>query len=395
MSGLHPRRLVPVLLAACVLWAGGANGATDLDDHPYVPSEVILKFKSEAAKSQKAALLTELEATTLRNFHHHGLTQLHLATLSVAEAIHRYSGHPLVEYIEPNYIVTLDLFPDDPDFSLQWGLYNTGQTGGAAGSDIDALEAWDLTTDAEEVVVAIVDSGVDYNHEDLADNIYINPGEIPGNSNDDDGNGFIDDVNGWNFFIDNNNPRDVFGHGTSIAGIIGAVGNNTLGVTGIAWNVKILPVKWTSGASGSLSDALAATEYATMMGVDIMNHSWGDHFVFLPEAMLDVFTDANDAGILLVCAAGNDASNIDRDPHYPAGFDLPNIVSVAASKANDSRAGFSNYGPLSVDLAAPGEDIHSTLLDDLYGLFGVGGPYIPGTGTSFAAPFAAGALALM
>jgi len=380
--------LVTVLATVLAVSVGLAQ-----PDH--VAGQVILKFKSGVIESDKDDFLSQLQARTLRVLPRSRIHHLQLTDLTVEEVLRRYRDDPRVAYIEPNYIVPLVAVPNDPQFNLLWNFANDGQTGGTPGVDINAIAAWDLVTAAPDVLVGVVDSGVDYIHEDLAANIYLNPGEIAGNGIDDDGNGFIDDIRGWNFSADNNNPKDTFGHGTSIAGIIGAVGNNGIGVVGLAWDINILPVKWAQGFTGDLAAVLAATEYATQMGVDIMNHSWGEHFTNPPNSLLEVFQDANDAGILLVCAAGNEGQDVEVTPFYPASFDLPNIVAVAASDHNDDLPVFSNYGSLSIDLAAPGAAIHSTLINDGYGLFGVGGPFLPGSGTSFAAPHVTGALALM
>jgi len=226
-------------------------------------------------------------------------------------------------------------------------------------------------------------------------NIFSHPGEIPANGLDDDGNGYIDDVRGWNFYSDNNEVRDLHGHGTAIAGIIGAVGDNGAGVAGICWSVQMMPVKWCAYHSGNLGDAIAAIEYAALMNVDVMNLSWGFDAVAPPQALVDACTFASDRGILLVCAAGNYSHDLAVYPHFPGCLPLPLIVNVAASNQQDFKPSFSNYSRAWVDLAAPGCRIYSTLPQGGYGLFGEGGPYIPGTGTSFAAPFVAGALALL
>ena len=362
---------------------------------PYTPQELILRFKHTVQEKDKASLLAEMAASTIRILPRTRIHQVRLAILTVDDALRRYQNDPRLEYVEPNYQVRLCAVPNDPLFESLWNLRNEGQSEGTPGADISAVPAWDISHSADGILVAVVDSGIDYIHQDLAANMYINPDEIPENGMDDDENGFVDDFRGWNFAVNNNNPKDNFGHGTAIAGIIGAVGDNGSGVVGVAWDVTIMPVKWAQGFTGNLADVLAATEYATTMSVDVMNHSWGENFSTPPASLVDVFQDANDAGILLVCAAGNEGQDIEVQPFYPAGLDMPNIVSVAASDPDDTRPSFSNYGSQSVDLAAPGFEIVSTLLNDGYGLFGVGGPFLPGTGTSFAAPHVAGAMALM
>ncbi len=371
------------------------QASDDTSSPAHVAGEAIIKFQRGTTRADQADCLGRMGALTIRRFEPIGAQLVRLSTLSVGQAIQRFRDHTQIEYIEPNFIVGLNAIPNDLDFAEQWGLMNTGQMGGIAGADISAVAAWDISTGSGEVVVAVVDSGVDYAHVDLAPNIYLNPGEIPDNGVDDDGNGYVDDVRGWNFSNGTNEVMDFHGHGTAIAGIIGALTNNSLGVAGVAWQVRILPVKWCSFHSGDLASALAAVEYATAMNVDIMNHSWGFDAPSPPASLLDMFTAANDAGILLVCAAGNSNHNLELYPHYPACLLLPLVISVAASNQQDFKPTFSNYGSTHVDLAAPGCDIYSTLPDDDFGFFGVGGPYIPGSGTSFAAPFVVGALALV
>jgi subtilisin family serine protease len=176
--------------------------------------------------------------------------------MSVAEAISLYGGSKLVEYMEPNYTITIESIssqatPNDPSYSQLWGLHNTGQTGGTADADIDAPEAWDITTGSSNVIVGVIDTGIDYTHPDLVNNMWINTGEIPGNGIDDDGNGYIDDVHGYDFAYDDGNPMDVDGHGTHVAGTIGGQGNNGVGVAGVNWNVKLMALKFLASSARS------------------------------------------------------------------------------------------------------------------------------------------------
>ena len=228
-------------------------------------------------------------------------------------------------------------------------------------------------------MVAIIDTGIDYTHPDLAANIFINTAEIPGNHIDDDGNGFVDDVRGWDFVNRDNDPMDDHFHGTHVAGTVGAVGDNGLGVAGVNWSVRLMPLKFLdSGGSGSTADAVAAIEYATMMHVDVMSNSWGGGG--FSEALRLAIENAMNAGILFVAAAGNSSSNNDLFPAYPASYDLDNIVSVASTTATDNLSNFSNFGPTTVDLAAPGSNILSTLPGSTYGLLSgsTGGVRDPG-----------------
>ncbi len=305
---------------------------------------------------------------------------------SVQQGLDVVKGLGGVKFVEPNYVVSAaQLFPDDPDFTELWGMHNTGQSGGTADADIDAPEGWEIATGSSDVIVGIIDTGIDYTHPDLAANIWTNPGEIPGNGIDDDGNGYIDDVYGWNFFNDDNDPMDDHGHGTHVAGTVGAVGDNALGVTGVAWSVSLAALKFLGAdGSGFTSDAVRAVEYATMMGFDITNNSWGGGGFSL--ALYEAIEAAGAAGQLFVAAAGNDGLDNDTFPQYPSSYDLDNIIAVAATDDEDALAGFSNYGATSVDLAAPGVSIYSTTM---------GGGYGTMSGTSMASPHVAGAAAVL
>jgi subtilisin family serine protease len=365
-----------------------------LADH--VPGEVLVKFRPDAAKTAPSALRGELGATVLRVFPALGVEQWRLGALDVAAALARCRRHPALQWIEPNYRVRLCEIPDDPDFPLQWGLRNTGQeAGGVPGADVRASHAWDVFTGSEVVLVAVLDSGVDPTHPDLLDNLYTNPGEIPANGLDDDGNGYVDDVHGWNTLSDTPDTQDLNGHGTTIAGIIGARGGNGRGVAGVCWRVRILPVRWTTGISGDIADVTAGVLYAVAAGADVINCSFGSSAA--SETLRKAIALAAEHGMLVVCAAGNEGHDIDVSgvPFYPAAFDLANIVTVAATTASDELASFSNWGVEAVDLAAPGLRIYSTEPGGGYGLYldVIGGSH--GSGTSFSAPFVAGTLALM
>jgi alpha-tubulin suppressor-like RCC1 family protein/subtilisin family serine protease len=290
-----------------------------------------------------------------------------------------------IAYVEPDYIAHAIGIPNDTKFSQLWGMHNTGQTGGTADADIDAPEAWGIATGSSAVKVGVIDTGVDYNHQDLAANIWTNSGEIPGNGIDDDANGFIDDVRGWNFYGDNNNPMDDNEHGSHCSGTIGGVGNNATGVAGVNWRVSIVPIKFLSGSgSGSLSDGVDAIYYATKVGVHLTSNSWGGSGFM--QSMKDAIEDANQKGILFVAAAGNSYANSDTSPLYPAAYNNGNIVSVAATDHKDQLAYFSNYGATSVDLGAPGVNVVSSTPNNTYQSF---------SGTSMACPHVAGVCALM
>lgn len=302
-----------------------------------------------------------------------------------------------ISFAEPDYVCHGTVTPNDPYFTNDYGLNNTGQTGGLIDADIDAPEAWDLQKGSKNVKVGVIDSGVDYNHPDLAGNIWTNPGEIPGNGIDDDHNGFIDDVHGWNFVTGSADPLDDQYHGTHVSGTIGAIGNNGVGVAGVCWNVSIVPLKFLdSTGSGYNSDAVDAIYYATQIGVRLTSNSWGGGD--FSQAMMDAINDAAVHGILFVAAAGNDSSNNDVTPSYPDSYDCPNIISVAATDNFDNLASFSNYGTNSVDIAAPGVRIFSTFPSyQTTAMQNRGFPTSYGSisGTSMATPHVSGVAALI
>ena len=306
---------------------------------------------------------------------------------SIEETVAALNASSSVEYAEPNYLLTAfqqSLLPNDPRFASLYGLHNTGQVGGTIDADIDAPEAWALQT-GRQVVIAVIDTGVDYTHADLRNNIWVNTDEIPNNGIDDDGNGYIDDIRGWDFANNDNDPMDDNRHGTHVAGIIAAQGNNNTGVVGVNWSARIMPLKFMSAAGGgTTSDAIRAIEYAVANGAKISNNSWGGGA--FSQALFDAINAANNAGHLIVAAAGNSGNNNDTSPSYPASYDLPNVIAVAASTPNDTLAGFSNFGARNVDLAAPGVGILSTI---------PGNAYASLSGTSMASPFVAGVAGLI
>lgn len=308
--------------------------------------------------------------------------------VSVEAAVRRYERDPDVAYAEPDYVVapTSPLTPNDTSYPEMWGLNNTGQTGGVDDADIDAPEAWGATVGSASVVVAVVDEGVQISHPDLRDNVWTNTDEIPGNGVDDDENGYVDDVHGWDFYHDDASVYDDTGddHGTHVAGTIAATGGNGEGVTGVAWRAQVMPLKFLGPDGGSVSDAAAALDYAVANGARISNNSWGGNGN--SRTLRDAIARAGSAGHLFVAAAGNEGLDLDSTPSYPAAYDLPNLVSVAATDHADQLAPFSNYGSTSVDLAAPGVRILSTLPPGSYGRY---------SGTSMAAPHVAGVAALL
>jgi hypothetical protein len=273
------------------------------------------------------------------------------------------------------------LLPNDPSFPSQWSLGAPSPGNGG----IDAVHGWLTTTGSDETCIAVIDSGVDIAHPDLAGNLWVNEGEIPGNGIDDDGNGYIDDVHGWDFGNDDSDPTDVEGHGTHVAGIIAARGDNALGVAGVAWNARVMALKFFSDAGpGYTSDAIQAVSYATRMGAKISNNSWGGGDY--SQALLGVIQEADEAGSLFIAAAGNDAFDNDLYAHFPSSYRVANVVSVASTTRTDTLSSFSNYGSEAVDLAAPGSEILSLQPN---------GGYALDSGTSMAAPHVAGVAALL
>ena len=284
------------------------------------------------------------------------------------------------------------LLANDPSFAVQWGLSNTGQYAGTPGNDIAAPAAWNFTTGSRSVVVAVIDSGIDLTHPDLAANLWVNPGEVAGDGIDNDANGFIDDVHGWDFVDNDAVPQDGFGHGTHVAGIIGAVGNNGVGVTGVNWQVSIMALRiQNDSGAGSTSAVVAALRYATMMrrdhGIMIVasNNSWAAPAGYSP-LLEQLIREHGEAGITFVAAAGNNATDTDVVPKYPGAYDLPNVITVASLTPQAVVAASSNYGATSVDVAAPGTAIQSTYKN---------GTYATLSGTSMAAPHVTGVAALL
>ena len=293
----------------------------------------------------------------------------------------------MTRYLEYDYVGFVDFMPNDPSFDEQWGMHNTGQNGGTADADIDAVEAWDITTGNSSIVIGVIDTGIDYQHPDLSANSWTNQAELNGTAGvDDDGNGYIDDIKGWNFYSNNNNPLDDHGHGTHVAGIIGAIGNNAFGVAGVAWQVQIVAIKWIGASgSGTASGAIGAVDYSNSIpNIVLTNNSW--RLSGSTQALKDEIDEALSKDILFIAAAGNSGLDNDISPTYPASISSDNIISVAATDRNDQLASFSNYGLTTVDLGAPGVSIYSTFPGATFASF---------NGTSMAAPHVAGACVLV
>ncbi|MBW3538939.1 MAG: S8 family serine peptidase [Planctomycetes bacterium] len=346
---------------------------------------------------------------------------------AVFDAVANWWGQSNVVYAQPDYTVRIadHITPNDRHYNNGglWGLNNLGHefgtVKGTAGVDIDAAKAWDVTTGSSNVVVAVIDTGVDYTHPDLAGNIWTNVGEVGGVAGeDDDGNGYVDDIYGWDFHNNDNDPMDDHSHGTHVAGTIGAVGNNDsstssgTAIVGVAWDVSIMGLKFLSGSgSGSTSNAIRALDYATWMrneyiassgtrgaNVLVTNNSWGGGGY--DQALKDAIDRSGAVGTLFVAAAGNGdflgrGQDNDSKAHYPSSYTSENIIAVAATDRNDNYASFSNYGATSVDLAAPGVEIWSTIPFNKDTSDGSNDGYARYNGTSMATPHVSGAIALM
>ncbi len=311
--------------------------------------------------------------------------------VSVEQAMAAMAKDDRVEFAVPNHTYKLDdvkkgSLPNDADFGKLWGLHNEGQTGGKVDADIDAPEAWQIHTGRTQAqgahITAVIDTGIDYNHPDLKANMWVNPGEIPGNGIDDDGNGVIDDVHGYNAFDDNGDPMDGQGHGTHCAGTIAGVGNDGVGVVGVNQHANLMAVKiFNDEGSTDAAAIIRGIQYATKMGARITSNSWGGP---VPNAGIRQAFEESPA--LHLVAAGNSGVNNDWFPSFPANYNLDNIISVAATDHNDGLASFSQYGARTVDLGAPGVDILSTV---------PGGKYDVYSGTSMATPHVSGAATLI
>jgi subtilisin family serine protease len=359
--------------------------------------EVLVKFKTGVSDEAIEALTARLHDRVEDRIENAGVEAIDdLDNADPASIVAEYSKLPEVEYAEPNFEINLDeaegplvpVLPHDPQFENQWALSNSGQKGGKKGADISATLAWATTTGTENLVVAVLDTGVDYTHEDLAANMWSRPdGMAPYHDAE---LGTIDDLNGFNAVDNASDPMDDNGHGTHCAGIIGAEGENDLGIAGVNWKVQIMPLKFMGpGGSGTTKDAIEAINYVidrkkAGVNVRIISASWGS--TQRSRSLEAVIRKAYENDILFVAAAGNASTDNDRTPHFPSSYDVPNVISVAALDRNDQLASFSNYGVKSVAIAAPGVDILSTWL---------GNEYEEKSGTSMATPVVSGVAALV
>jgi uncharacterized repeat protein (TIGR01451 family) len=410
----RPAILVLALITLLVgFFVGSGRSTAQSDERPaFVPGQVIVRFQPGVTREQISDFYAQYGLSEKENLDSDPTDtdeEMRLAASPVdidEQLIELLENDPRVVYAEPNYLLQIsdsrssELPPSDPLFDQLWALNNTGQTGGTADADTDALEAWEINTGSREVIVAIIDTGIDYTHEDLAAQMWVNSKECPqgagkceADGKDDDNNGFVDDFYGVNMIDDSGDPMDDFGHGTHVAGTIGAA-NNKVGVVGINWNVRFVGCKFLSAfGSGTTANAVRCFNYIhdlktkQKQNILVTNNSWGGGG--FSQALMDAMGAPGSP--LHICSAGN--SNTDSRS-YPGAYELPNIISVAATDHEDKYASFSNYGADWVDLAAPGVNILSTVPTGRCAMCDSSG-YRAANGTSMASPHVTGAAALI
>ncbi|MEO7243540.1 MAG: S8 family serine peptidase, partial [Rubrivivax sp.] len=350
--------------------------------------ELIVRFHDgvpEAAKNALAAGRGARRGKTLRGESRVEKLQLTTTSGDVAAAAAELRNNPEVEFAEPNYLINRDdVTPNDPRFAEQWALSNTGAGGGLPGSDLKLAEAWTQTTGAATTTVAIIDSGIDFTHPDLMHNEWTNTAERE-NGRDDDHDGFVDDLHGWDWVADSATIKDEQGHGTAIAGLVAAEGNNGVGISGVMWQASLMSLRVLDNTgTGDVAAAVEAIDYAAAHGAQVINLSWGTDGESL--ALKDAIARAAGRGVVVVCSAGNNGRDIDAAPYYPASYELPNLIAVAATDGFDQLTSWSNWGAVHVTIGAPGVDLLTTKL---------GGGYQMVTGTSGAAPLVSGIAGLV
>ena len=383
------------------------------DAHPTkILAKLSVDFQNEQTAEELESLLGQLDLEVVRAYGK-GLGGLVLIdqkpnqdqalnkkqqTKRLKEHLAALESSGLFVYVQPNFIRYPILDAADPAYvdGRQWGLDNDGKAGGKSEVDIDVDLAWDLTIGSRSVVVAVIDSGIRYTHQDLAGNMWSNPGEVPDDGIDNDLNGIVDDIHGFNAILQNGDPLDVIDHGTNVASVIGATSDDK-DVVGVAQEVSLMACKALTEFGGEDADLVSSIEYAVLMGADIINASWGNYSY--SQAIFDAISMAQAEGILFVAGAGNDATNNDVTPFYPASHDLDNVISVASFDKFDLLSDHSNYGLISVDIAAPGSEIYMAGSGDEAGAMGANvlpdEDYDYADGTSFAAPHVTGVAVLL
>lgn len=385
--GNHMKRIFGSAIALISALAVNASAATP----EAVPGEYVVKLKDGLMTMNRTTLSQSLRSYVKSKIPGQNIVVIQRPTFELEQSVVKsLSQNPMVDIIEPNYIYRINKLPNDPKLDLLWGMKNFGQEDsarrkGVAGVDIGAEQAWDIQTGSRDVVVAVIDTGVNYNHPDIAANAWTNEIEANGKPGvDDDGNGYIDDIHGYNFVNNTGDPMDDHGHGTHCSGTIGAKGDDGQGIVGVAWNVRIMGVKFLSAqGGGTLEDAIKAIDYATKMGAKIMSNSWGGGG--FSETLKQAIERANAKGALFVAAAGNETNNNDASPTYPATYNVPNVLAVAAVDNSGQLASFSNWGKTTVHVGAPGVNIYSSVVDG----------YDSWSGTSMATPHVSGVAALL
>ena len=369
----------------------------------YVPGEIIIKLKGEYAKKL-------VKTKTFRSLKIKNIMDLSFGKFAVLKTdnkkdilsvIKEFSKHPEVEYAEPNYLYRaigkkIKALTTDPKYGDLWGLKNNGNNEprsdrgnssprGVAGADINAERAWTITKGSKIIKIAVIDTGIDYNHPDLKANMWTNEAEANGTAGvDDDGNGYIDDIHGYDIANQDGDPMDGNGHGTHCAGTIAAEHGNGIGIAGVMAQAELVGIKFlTDQGSGSSEHAIMAIDYAIAVGVDLMSNSWGGGGA--SQALEDAIVRANNVGIVFTAAAGNSATNNNNTPHYPSNYQVDNVISVAAHNYNNTLASFSCFGSNTVHVAAPGRNILSTTPNNQYSVF---------SGTSMATPHVSGVIGL-
>jgi len=359
----------------------------------YDPTSILVKFREASSEAARETARRRIGARRIRRFQHlGGIEHLHVA--DAVQALAALRNDPAVESAELDGVVRPLTQPNDPYFPVQWALHNTGQVvgirTGTPDADVDAPEAWAISQGDPNFVIAVIDSGMQMNHPDLADRLWTNPGEIPGNGIDDDDNGYVDDVHGWDFYDDDNDPTDTTGHGTYTSGIIGAVANNGIGTAGVVWRCKLLPLRFLGPTGGFSSDSARAVNYCAAKGIRVSSNSYGGG-PFNTLVRTAILNAGNSIGHVYVVASGNGGSDFIGDnndvlPVYPASYGLDNMIVVTATDNQDNLPVFANYGAASVHLGAPGVDVVGPW---------AGGGYQYGNGTSVSAPLVAGVTALV